>query len=92
MGAGQHSCDSAGPHSVTGGSKVRFKFVNETQQNLRIIWLNLTGARVNESPLPPGYMYTVNTFIGDDWMVADNSSDCLAIFSIKGAGSVTVFA
>ena len=93
VGAGQHSCDSAGhAHSVTGGSKVRFKFVNETQQNLQIIWLNLAGARVNESLLPPDYMYTVNTFIGDDWMVADNSSDCLAIFSVKGAGSVTAFA
>jgi len=91
VGANQYSCDSAShSHSVTGGSRVLFSFVNDSQLNLRIIWLNYAGARVNERLLSPGGMYSVNTFIGYDWMVANHSSDCLAIFTVTGPGSVTL--
>lgn len=91
VGADQYSCDSAGHiHSVLGGSKVPFSFVNDSSQDLQIIWLNYLGARINERLLLSGSRYNVDTFIGHDWMVADHSSDCLAIFSVTGPGSVTL--
>lgn len=89
-GANQLPCSDEGSiHSAQGGSEVRFSFINDTPESLRIIWLNYVGARETYGMLPPGYRYSVKTYTGSGWIVADSSADCLSIFSLTDSGEVT---
>ena len=89
-GAYQLPCSDEGSiHSAQGGSEVPFSFINDTSESLQIIWLNYAGDRKTYDTLPSGYKYSVNTFAGSIWMVADSSADCLSIFSINDSGEVT---
>jgi hypothetical protein len=91
FGASQLSCNDEGSiHSAPGGSEVSFSFINDTSGSLRIIRLDYFGNRETFDTLLPGYRYSVNTFTGNDWVVADSSANCLSIFAITDFGQVTV--
>jgi hypothetical protein len=92
-GASQQSCSAEGTVSSSStGLEVRFFFQNETAETLQIIWINYTGSPETYDSLPPGGAYSVNTFVGNLWVIGDASSSCLGLFDIEGSGQITASA
>ena len=90
-GAGQDQCSAEGSiQSAALGPQVTFSFENETSQAVQIIWLNYQGSSVPYATLPPGETYSVNTTIGNVWMIASTAQSCLGIFSIRDTGQISV--
>ena len=75
--------------SSSAGQAIRFYFENETSESLQIVWINYSGSPQTFDTLPPGYVYSVNTFVGNVWLISDTSSNCLGLFGIEGSGHIT---
>ena len=92
-GPAQQSCSAEGTvSSSSAGQEVRFFFQNETSESLQIVWINYSGSPETYDTLPPGYTYSVNTFVGNVWLISDTSSSCLGLFDIEGSGHITASA
>lgn len=75
--------------STSAGQRVSFSFQNESSETLQIIWINYSGSPETYATLPPGETYSVNTFVGNVWLIGDASSNCLGIFDIEGSGHIS---
>jgi hypothetical protein len=90
-GASQDQCSAKGTiESVSLGSRVPFTFDNESPVPVQVIWLNYQGGSVPYATLAPGGTYSVNTTIGNVWMIATTAQSCLGIFSVLGTGHISV--
>lgn len=70
------------PSSSQAGS---ITFSNQTNQTLKIYWLDYTGARKPYGEVAPGATTTQATFVGHYWMLADATDKCARIAPIDGA-------
>jgi serine/threonine protein kinase len=90
-GAGLLSCSAEGSvHSVGGGARVVFAFINNSRTGVRIIWLNATGTPVLYDTVSPDAEYRVETYVGHYWLLETPDSRCLGIFDIAGEGEAAV--
>jgi Hsp70 protein len=89
--ASQYPCNDEGNlHSASDGPNASFAFINNTSEPLQIIWLDGSGNRQTEDTLPGNETFTDNIRADEAWMIADSSSDCLAIFGVNGSGQITI--
>jgi hypothetical protein len=85
-GLSPYSCQQEGRlHSVPGGAATVMYFYNRSSVTLLIIWINYNGLCQQYDTLPPGGSFTINTFIGNLWMIANSSANCLGVYDINGA-------
>jgi Hsp70 protein len=87
--ASQYPCSREGTIRSAAGFSVAFAFVNDTSDPLQIIWIDDNGNRQIQDTLPAGDTYNVTIRTNEAWIIADDSSNCLAIFGINGAGQIT---
>jgi hypothetical protein len=66
---------------VSPGSTERanIKFVNQTDQALKIYWLDFAGGRKFYADLAAGASYTQATMTGHVWLVADGADKCVRV-------------
>ncbi len=90
-GANWNSCSDEGSiHSVPSRAGEPFTFVNNSPTNLNIIWLDFSGRRQLYDVLRPGRSYSVDTYIGHDWLITSSTARCLGIFGIYNSGQIAV--
>jgi serine/threonine protein kinase len=90
-GASWNSCSDEGSiHSVPSSAGELFTFVNNSPTNLNIIWLDFSGRRQLYDVLRPGRSYSVDTYIGHDWLITTSTTRCLGIFGIYTSGQIAV--
>jgi len=90
-GASQDQCSAEGTiQSANRGPQVAFSFENESSAAVQIIWLNYQGSSVPYATLAPGETYSVSTTVGNVWTIATAAQQCLGVFSVQGAGRISV--
>ncbi len=67
-----------------------FTFVNNSPTELNIIWLDFSGHRQLYDVLRPGGSYSVETYIGHDWLITSSTARCLGIFGVYSSGQIAV--
>ena len=55
-------------------------FVNSTQENARIYWLNYKGGREFYKELRPGQKFTQDTYATHPWVATDADENCLETY------------
>jgi len=90
-GASWNSCSGEGAiHSVPSSAGEPFTFVNNSPTDLNIIWLDFSGHRELYDVLRPGRSYSVDTYIGHDWLITSSPARCLGIFGVYSSGQIAV--
>jgi hypothetical protein len=90
-GATQYPCSyESNMHSVGGGYEEPFSFVNRSATYVQIDWLNLNGARELYDTLQPGESYTIESYVGHVWLIANPEAACLGIFDVDNYGQVVI--
>jgi hypothetical protein len=69
-----------GLHSINSNKPSAIKFVNLTNQTIRVHWLDFNGKRVFYNSLSPGQSYIQNTFLAHSWVVTDISGNLIRLY------------
>ena len=72
-----NACTVNQAKSVASTKSAQITFVNQTNETVRVYWLNFSGQRVLYKSLPAGQSYTQNTYITHPWVVLDPSGKCV---------------
>jgi dipeptidyl-peptidase 4 len=84
--AGQAESSSLAPAndsiqaSLTTGEETRLTFINRTEGDVELFWLNLEGERQSYGRIKAGEQRDQHTFAGHAWLVADYSGKTLAVY------------
>ncbi|MBM3496869.1 MAG: hypothetical protein FJX72_21495, partial [Armatimonadetes bacterium] len=73
------SADAPYPSRRT-GEETSISFVNRTQRELRVFWMDTDGARQPYSTLAPGARRDQHTFAGHVWLVTDASGAVMGVY------------
>ena len=75
------SCDEeSNLHSLGTKNPTTLHFVNRSPSTRLVYWISHAGTRTLYTTLLPGKLFTVQTYIGHPWIVADTSDKCLGIY------------
>jgi len=71
------------------------KFINSTNQPVKVYWLNYEGKRdqqgyLTSAPLPAGQSGSRNTFVTHSFVITDESGKCLGIYQPASEASLAV--
>ena len=71
--------------SVDKGGELHVEFVNESEGDIRTIWIDRGGRRVPYQTIAKGESYRQHTFAGHVWLVVDSQGKALAIYEANDA-------
>ena len=66
--------------SIKGTQPTTIEFVNQTDEVVRIFWIDYQGNLRPYRALAPGHSYVQHTYLTHPWLVTDAQGNCLAIF------------
>lgn len=66
--------------SLRTGEETSLTFINRTQGDVELFWLNLEGDRQSYGRIKPGEERDQHTFAGHAWLVTDSSGKSLAVY------------
>jgi len=90
-GASPASCSQEGSvYSPASTSEVVFTFINNAAASLKIFWLDFNGRRELYDVLSSGSTFSVDTYAGHYWLIADSGARCLDIFGISNSGHIAI--
>lgn len=58
--------------SASGGEAAVITFVNATDADIEVAWINLEGGRIPYQTIAPGQRWSQNTYVGHAWIVLRN--------------------
>lgn len=59
------------------------RFVNKTNRNVDVVWVNYEGARVRYKTLSPDQYLDINTFAGHPWIFFDSETGDRMVVQLK---------
>lgn len=73
------------------GKAININFINNTENAVRLYWLDFTGKRVQYSNnLPVSVTHQQPSFVGHPWMVTDLNDKCLGIYLFSNSTDVNL--
>jgi hypothetical protein len=75
------SCSTESTLRSTGDVATNVEFVNGTEAPIKVYWLDSDGTRQLFTNLNPFEGHIQDAFVGDYWVMADSSGQCLEIYS-----------
>jgi von Hippel-Lindau disease tumor supressor len=78
----KHPAEEAGIKSTPGSpaTSTFVRFVNQTQEQIKVYWLDLKGKRVLYLTLNPGQDGGISTYLTHPWLIADSQGNAKDIF------------
>jgi hypothetical protein len=75
------SCSTESTLRSTGDVATNVEFVNGTESPIKVYWLDSDGTRQLFTNLNPFEGHIQDAFVGDNWVMADSSGQCLETYS-----------
>lgn len=66
--------------SIATDVKTEILFENDTDETVRLSWVDFEGKRVDYGEIQSGANLRQPTFLGQAWLVSDRNADCLAFY------------
>jgi von Hippel-Lindau disease tumor suppressor protein len=76
--------------SINSNTATSFTITNQTSDQLTVFWLDFQGKRVKYFDLPAGSSHQQGTFVTHPWVVADPSGNCVRVFMVTTAATITI--
>ncbi|OVE82541.1 hypothetical protein BVY03_00730 [bacterium K02(2017)] len=78
------SCDQESSlSSISGVTDNRILFTNATDSDLKLIWIDTNGTRQFQETISAKSRSQWSSFVGQYWMLADSSDNCVAIYELQ---------
>jgi von Hippel-Lindau disease tumor supressor len=86
MAQTKHPAEERGVKSTIGGDTVStsIKFVNKSQQVIKVYWLDYKGRRVLYGTPKPGEALPIQTFLTHPWVITDGDDNAQSIYFPDG--------
>ena len=85
---GEISCNRFGRiKSRNSNRRTRVTFVNRSNRQRDVMWINYQGIPQRYGTVPPGQSRSFSTFVGHPWMTVNGPGDCKQLFLPRPAGA-----
>jgi hypothetical protein len=85
------SCDDLGSlRSTAGDQQVTLTFVNDTDTQRVLDWIDYDGNRVHYAMIAPGQRHRQQTFLTHPWIISTGPGDCLGILVADGSAIINL--